>query len=124
MESCTNDGSSDRRWYPTGERDAWVLSTRTSIFESIRRCVTHAMYSSFAVVAHPHELQASDAVFRELHVCTQAYSKALFAIGQGPSGASALIIAAAREAAQPDELHPCIVSALEQWCQEAHESPA
>jgi hypothetical protein len=82
------------------------------------------MYSSLADVVHPHELQASDAVFRELHVCTQAYAKALYAIGQKPDGASALIVAAAREAAQPDELHSCIVAALEQWCIEAHGLPA
>jgi hypothetical protein len=122
MEPRAGDQSVDRRWYPTGDRDEWALTTRTATFEAVRRCVTHALYSSLADV-HPHELQVSDAVFRELHICTQAYAKALFAIGQGSEGAAALIVAAAREASLPDELHPCVVAALEEWCHEANARP-
>jgi hypothetical protein len=35
-----------------------------------------------------------------------------------------LIVAAARQASEPDDLHPSIVSAIEQWCREAHTSEA
>jgi hypothetical protein len=98
VELPAGDVTTDRRWYPTGDRDGWPLTTHTAIFDSVRRCVAHALYSTLPDDVHPHELQVSDTVFRELHVCTQAYAKALYAIGQKTDGASALIVAAAREA--------------------------
>jgi hypothetical protein len=114
----------DRRWSPTGDHGEWARTTRQSVFEAARRCVSHAMYASLRGDMHPHELHASDVVFRELHVCVQAYSRALSALGQPEESSVGLIVAAARQASEPDDLHPSIVSAIEQWCREAHTSEA
>ena len=101
-----------------------MKTTRDSIYESVRRCVTNAIYASLRADVRPRELHASDAVFRELHVCAQAYARALYGLGQTPEGAAQLIVAAAREASEPAPLHPSIVAALEEWVREAHEDPA
>lgn len=124
MEPRASNDPTDRRWYPAADPAEWALTTRAAIFESVRRCVGHALYHSLQGEIHPRELEVSDAVFRELHSCTQSYAKALYTIGQKPDGVVALIVAAAREASQPDELHPCVVSALEEWCREACELSA
>lgn len=118
MERPTNGGS-DRRWHPDLNPAEWERATRQSIFDSVRRCVGHAMYPELRLGMPAAELQVSDAVFRELHICTQSYARALYALGQRPENAAGLIIAAAREAAAPNALHPCVVAALEQWCREA-----
>jgi hypothetical protein len=110
----------DRRWYPVGDAGEWERTTRESVFESVRKCMSHAIYPSLSTEVSSRELHASDAVFRELHLCAQGYARALYDLGQGPDGAARLIVAAAKEAAAPFELHASIVSALQQWCHEAN----
>ena len=109
--------TADRRWRPAGDAAEWVERTRDSIFESAKRCVAHAM--SLRGDAPAVQGQPSDTVLRELRVCTVAYAQALYALGQTPDGAAALILAAARRAVQPEELGPSVVSAIDQWCRKA-----
>ena len=120
MEPVADNPPEDRRWHPPGDPGEWIQRTRQSIFDSVRRCVSHALYASLRSDSSPHEVHASDAVFRELHVCTQAYARALYALGQNEDGAAGLIVAAAREAVQPEELHASLVAAIDQWCREEH----
>jgi hypothetical protein len=108
----------DRRWHPTDDPMEWIQRTRDSIFESVKRCVSRAMSASPRDESPPNETVPSDAVFRELHVCTQAYSRALYALGQNADGAAALILAAAKQASRPEPLHHSVATAIEQWCRE------
>jgi hypothetical protein len=119
MESCAEDKPADRRWHPVENPEEWENTTRQSIFESIQRCVTHAVYGSLSNATQPHELHASDTVFQELHICAEAYARGLYALGHNPDSAAAVIVAAARQACAPIELHASVVSALQQWCREA-----
>jgi len=119
MESCAEDKPADRRWHPVENREEWEKTTRQSVFDAIRRCVSHAIYGSLTAATQPHELYASDTVFQELHICAEAYARGLYALGHNPESAAAVIVAAARQASAPNELHPSVVSALEQWCREA-----
>jgi hypothetical protein len=112
-----NQVAADRRWRPTGDAAEWVERTRDSIFASATRCIAHAM--SLRSDAPAGQSQPSDTVLRELRVCTEAYAKALYALGQTPDGAAALILAAARRAVQPEELQPPVVTAIDRWCREA-----
>ena len=106
--------TADRRWRPSGDAAEWTQRTRDSIFESAKRCVAHAMLLRSDSVAG--NAQPSDTVLRELRVCTVAYAKALYALGQSPDGAAALILAAARRAVQPEELGPSVATAIDHWC--------
>lgn len=119
MESFAEDKPTDRRWHPIENPEEWENTTRQSIFESIQRCVTHAVYGSLSTATQPHELHASDAVFQELHICAEAYARGLYALGHNPESAAAVIVAAAKRACAPTELHASVVSALQQWCREA-----
>ena len=109
--------TADRRWRPAGDAAEWVERTRDSIFESAKRCVAHAM--TLRSEGPADQALPSDTVLRELRVCTVAYAKALYALGQTPDGAAALILAAARRAVQPEELGPSVVAAIDRWCREA-----
>jgi hypothetical protein len=111
-----NQMAADRRWRPAGDAAEWVERTRDSIFESAKRCVAHAM--SLRSDEPAGQGQPSDAVLRELRVCTVAYAQALYALGQTPDGAAALILAAARRAVQPEELGPSVATAIDRWCRE------
>lgn len=119
MEPCADKSPADRRWNPVENPEEWERTTRDSIFESIRRCVSHAVYGSLSADTKPHELFASDAVFQELHICAEAYARGLYALGHDHDSAVAVIVAAAKRACAPDELHSSVVSALGQWCREA-----
>jgi hypothetical protein len=120
MDVRTESWRVNRRWQPAMDPAEWERRTRESIFRSVRLCVAHALYASLSTEIHPDELHASDTVFRELHGCSHEYACALYALGQEPDEASRLIVAAATEAAAPTQLHPAIVSALEEWCREAY----
>jgi len=111
-----NQVAADRRWRPSGDAAEWVERTRDSIFESAKRCVAHAM--SLHSDGPAGQAQPSDAVLRELRVCTVAYAQALYALGQTPDRAAALILAAARRAVQPEELGPSVATAIDRWCRE------
>jgi hypothetical protein len=119
MKPFMEGASADRRWHPVADTSTWDYKTRQAVFDAVRACLSHALCASLRSDASPQELHASDVVFRELHDCTETYARVLYAVGQGLSQVVALIIAAARGAATPDELHPSIVSALQQWCYEA-----
>ena len=118
MRPSMDRASGERRWQPVNNAADWNRDTRQTVFDAVRACISHAMHASLRTDASPQEIYASDAVFRELHDCARAYAKMLNAIGQSADEAAALIVAAAREAAQPGALHPSIVSALLQWCEE------
>jgi hypothetical protein len=89
------------------------------MFESIRACIAHAIGAPIRDGIAPHELRASDDVFRQLHECAERCSHTLLCLGQDRDGAVAMVLAAARDAAEPDELHPAVLGAIEQWCREA-----
>lgn len=116
--------SLDRRWYPVDDPDDWAYVTRHLLFDSIRRCIAHAIGAPLRVDVAPHELHVSDDVFRHLHACARACAQELYALGQDGDGVVATILAGAVAAAKPNELHPAVIRAIEQWCREARESPA
>jgi hypothetical protein len=109
----------DRRWYPAGNPVEWASTTRQVVFVSARRCIAHAIAVGLRADAPAEELYASDAMFRELHICVDAYARGLFALGQTEEGTIGLIVAAAREAAEPAEIHLAVLVAIERWCRDA-----
>jgi hypothetical protein len=109
----------DRRWYPKGDPAEWQRTTRQSMFVSVRTCVADAIRSPVPNDLCPHDLYGSDDIFRNLCACVRAYARALFDLGQNDDGAVKMIVAAAQEAARPEELHPAILGAIAQWCREA-----
>jgi hypothetical protein len=116
--------SLDRRWYPVDDRDDWAYITRNLLFDSIRRCIAHAIGAPVRTDMAPHELHVSDDVFRHLHACAQACAQELYALGQDGDGVVKTILAGAVAAAKPNELHPAVIRAIEHWCREVGDSPA
>ncbi|HEY5060106.1 MAG TPA: hypothetical protein VII52_01160 [Gemmatimonadaceae bacterium] len=114
----------DRRWYPVDDPDDWAYITRHLLFDSIRRCIAQAIGAPVRTDIAPHELHVSDDVFRHLHSCAQACAQELYALGQDGDGVVKTILAGAVAAAKPNELHPAVIRAIEQWCREARQSPA
>jgi hypothetical protein len=114
----------DRRWYPIANRAEWIFITRRRMFESVRACVAHAIGRPLEGDITPHSLSVSDAVFRELHHCVEACSRELYAVGQDEDGVVAMVLAGAAAAADPDELHPAVIRAMDQWCREARQGAA
>jgi hypothetical protein len=107
----------DRRWSPTDDPAEWVRATRQFMFDSIRGCVARAIGP--VPDGEPQGIDLSDEVFRRLHACTLTSARALYALGQDGDAAAALILAGAEAAAEPDELHPAVLRAIEQWCRDA-----
>lgn len=114
----------DRRWYPAGDPARWVHVTRQLMFDSIQRCVAQIVVAPICEGATPGGLHSSDDVFRRLHACAEACAKQLYALGQDEDQVAALVLSGAAAAADPVELHPAVKQAIEQWCRDAHESPA
>jgi hypothetical protein len=107
------------RWNPTGDRAEWVTATRSHLFDLIRRCVADAIGARVSDDVSPHDLVASDDVFRNLHACTDAAAVALYRLGQTPEQVVSIVLAGAAAAAEPDDLHPAVTGAIAQWCREA-----
>lgn len=109
----------DRRWYPREDAGNWAHVTRQLMFESIQRCVAHAVGASRSGSLAPHEPYASDQVFRHLHVCASECARELYKLGQDGDRAVAFILAGAVAAAEPDTLHPAVLRAIADWCRDA-----
>jgi hypothetical protein len=109
----------DRRWRPHRDGGEWERTTRESIFEAIQRCIAHAMGGAVTAGDEAQERPSAETIRQELHICAQAYARALYALGHTPASAAAVIVAAARRASEPATLEPSTVSALEEWCREA-----
>jgi hypothetical protein len=109
----------DRRWYPTDDPATWAQATRESMFASIRRCVAHAIGVPLRAGMVPHELVASDEVFQQLYSCASSCARSLQTMGLPDTRTVAMVVAAAIAAAEPDELPPAVLAAIEEWCREA-----
>ena len=114
----------DRRWYPREDAGNWVHVTRQLMFDSIQRSVSQAIGAPGNGADAPREPDASDRVFRHLHVCASEHARELYKLGQDGDRVVALMLAAAAAAAEPDALHPAVVRAIAEWCRDVHGRPS
>ncbi|HEY5060253.1 MAG TPA: hypothetical protein VII52_01905, partial [Gemmatimonadaceae bacterium] len=86
------------------------------MFESIQRCVAHAVGAPGSGSVAPREPYASDQVFRHLHACASECARELYKLGQDGDRVVAFMLAGAIAAAEPDTLHPAVLRAIAEWC--------
>lgn len=96
--------------------------TAGAVIASARRCIESATVKRIPADARARDLYASDVTFRELHACVEAYASALRSVGGRTDTGEEMLLAALREAAEPDEPHPALVSAVAAWFREAFAS--
>jgi hypothetical protein len=96
---------------------------RQAAVSTARGCLQQALKTELREDAKRNDLYASDEVFRDLNACVSQCTGVLRSLGDGEDVVVQMILQTLDAAAAPNEPHPALRGAVEEWCRHAYRAP-
>ena len=120
MSSRERGGASPRNDAAQSEAARAAEDARQVAIANARRCLQQALKTELRDDAKRNDLYASDEVFRDLNACVSQCTGVLRSLGDAEDVVVQMILHTLDAAAAPNEPHPALRGAVEEWCRHAY----